>query len=410
MKKSVLMRDSGLFWLALCLTFVGLFFVFDAAYPRSIQRDLSILPREFLMQLLFTAVALAAGVFVAGRSPRTWLRASGFLWLLTVLALIAVEIPGIGYEMNGATRWIKLGPIPIQPAELAKVTLILYFAGVFANRKAWPDKIKRQKSFPLWMDNVGLPKLQRCMPGIWAVLALALIAMEPDLGTAAVLAVVGYLMCWTGGVSKKTMIVGTVAGLLMMLVAVKMEPYRMERIMNHFHRHEAALMDDIGFQSNQSELSMAGGGILGIGIGNGRAKHILPARTTDFIASTIAEETGFLGWLAVVGLLAALSLRLFLLAPKAPSKFGGLVLTGVGAWIAVQSVTNLLMANGTLPAIGIPLPFVSSGGSSLVALWVAIGMCQSALVPMPAPKKKQEEAVETGHHRWRDGRTRLSRA
>lgn len=408
MKRTVPMRDSGLFWLALALSLVGLFVIFDAAYPRSIQKDESLLPREFLAQVFYLVVALGAAYGVARVSIKTWLHASKMLWLLTVLALIAVEIPGIGKEMNGATRWIKLGPIPIQPSEIAKLTLILYLAGVFATRKGWPDKIKPSKNFVLWLDSVAVPKFKRCLPGIWAMLAIGLTALEPDLGTAAIMAFIAYMLCLTGGVTRKTLVVGTVGGLLLMLVAIKMEPYRVERIMNHFNRHDVTKMDDIGYQSNQSEFSMASGGIMGVGIGSGRAKHVIPAPTTDFVMTTVAEEIGFVGWLAVVGLLAALTIRLFLLAPKAPTKFGGLVLTGIGSWLGIQAVTNLMMANGTLPAIGIPLPLVSSGGSSLVAIWVAIGISQAALAPMP--QKKQEEAVATRDHGWRHGRTRLSRA
>lgn len=408
LKRSELMRDTGLFWLAIVLSVVGLFFIFDAAYPRSIQKDQSLIPKEFLYQCLYLVVALLAARWVSARSPKTWLKTSKVLWVFTFLALIAVEVPGIGHEMNGATRWIKVGPIPIQPSELAKLTVILYLAGVFATRKPFAEPAKRPRDFPSWLDKVAVPRLLRCMPGIWALLAIGLIAMEPDLGTAAILAVVGYGLCIVGGISKKTLVLGTAAGVLLMLVAVKMEPYRVERIANHFNRYDVSKMDDIGYQSNQSELSMASGSVLGVGLGGGRAKHVLPARTTDFITSTIAEETGFLGWLLVIGLLAALCVRLLLLAQKAPHRFGAMVLTGVGLWIAVQSVTNLLMANGTLPAIGIPLPFVSSGGSSLVALWVAVGLCQASLVPMP--QKQEEAAVAVSHHRWRHGRTRLSRA
>src|SRR5262249_2869093 len=141
--------------------------------------------------------------------------------------------------------------------------------------------------------------------------------------------------------------------------------------------------------------------------GAGRAKHVIPATTTDFIMATIGEEFGLLGSLVVIGLIATLVWRLFWLAQRANTKFAMLVLGGVGTWIAVQACTNVMMANGFLPAIGIPLPFISSGGSSLISLWLAMGLCQSVLAPVPVPG---EAELATGRDRWGHGRTRLSRA
>jgi cell division protein FtsW len=254
---------------------------------------------------------------------------------------------------------------------------------------------------------VAVPKIKRFMPALWVLLAIALIAKEPDLGTAAILAATAFVLGIVGGVSRKSLVWVGVIGCLGATLFVYAEPYRLDRISNHLHRYDASNVDDVGYQTVQSELAMASGGLFGVGAGAGRAKHVLPARTTDFIPATIAEEFGFVGWLVVVGLLGALVIRLFLLAPRSPTRFGALVLYGVGTWIGVQSVTNLCMANGFLPAIGIPLPFLSSGGSSLLALWAALGVCQSALAPLPKPK---EVPVAPGHHGWRHRRPRLSGA
>ena len=123
--------------------------------------------------------------------------------------------------------------------------------------------------------------------------------------------------------------------------------------------------------------------------------------------ATVGEEFGLLGSVGVLGLLGALVARLIWLANRAPTRFGMLFLGGVAAWLAVQSATNVMMANGTAPAIGIPLPFISSGGSSLIALWMAIGLCQAVMRPVPVAR---EAVVETDRDRWRHGRTHLSRA
>jgi cell division protein FtsW len=256
------------------------------------------------------------------------------------------------------------------------------------------------------MDTVMVPKLRRCLPGLWVLLAVVLINKEPDLGTAAVIAATAFVMFVAGGVTRKTLFVGVLLAALGVGAMIKQEPYRMERIANHASRWSDQNMDDTGYQTVQSEVAQASGGVLGVGIGAGRAKHVLPATTTDFIMATVGEEFGLLGSLVVVGLLGAFVLRLIVLAGRAETQFGALVLTGIAAWIGVQACTNIMMANGFLPAIGIPLPFISSGGSSLISLWLGIGLAQAVLAPLPA---KEEELAPRRHRRWHR-RARLSRA
>jgi cell division protein FtsW len=261
----------------------------------------------------------------------------------------------------------------------------------------------------LWakLDATFVPKLKRFLPAVWVFLGVILIEREPDLGTAAVVAFTTFVMFILGGVTWRSLVVGGALVLCGTFIMVKAQPYRMERILNHTQRWDAKNIDDIGFQTVQSELAQASGGIVGVGVGAGRAKHVIPATTTDFIMATIGEEFGLLGSVVVIGLLGALVARLLWLADRAKTRFGMLVLGGVGVWIGIQTCTNVMMANGLLPAIGIPLPFISSGGSSLIALWMAMGLCQAALRAVPVPK---EAMVEADRDRWRHGRARLSRA
>jgi cell division protein FtsW len=149
---------------------------------------------------------------------------------------------------------------------------------------------------------------------------------------------------------------------------------------------------------------MAAGGLVGVGVGAGRAKHILPAATTDFVMTTIAEETGLMGAIVVCAILAGIVFRLFYLSAYSQSDFARLVLQGIACCLAIQASVNVMMANGTLPPIGIPLPFFSSGGSSLIALWIAIGVAQSACAEQPTLEGRNE-----GHRNgWRNWRSRLS--
>lgn len=401
------LSDPTLFWLALLLTGIGMLFIFDAGYARSMRDERGMIPREFYMQIPFLICGLAAAYWAGRFNPSTLKKWSIGIFLFGMALLLAIEVPFIGYEMSGAHRWIGRPPFLLQPAEFFKVAAIIYLAGVFADRKAWPAKLPR---FPNWgakLDALAWPKIKRCLPALWVLIGIVLIEREPDLGTAAVVGVTSFVMFILGGVSRNTLIAGMLLAGFGGYFMVKAQPYRMERIENHLQRWDPRNVDDVGYQTVQAELAQATGGLFGVGAGSGRVKHVIPAPTTDFISATIGEEFGLLGFVAVFGLLGALVARLLWLAQQAQSRFSMLVLAGVATWIGVQACTNVMMANGFIPAIGIPLPFISSGGSSLIALWLALGFCQAALRPVPALK---EAKLEVDSNRWGHRRTRLSSA
>jgi len=404
LKRVFRVYDPILFWLAAVTTAVGMFFVFDAGFVRAVAKGSGTIPPEFRSQLYFVGPAILLSFVAAWLKPETWQKVAKYLWVFSLLLLVAVA--KFGTDMNGAKRWLGAGSYMIQPAEFTKIAVVVYLAYVFANRKAWPATRPKLKNSALWVDNVCIPKLARCWPAVWVLLAVVLIEKEPDLGTAAVVAVTAFAMFWAGGVTRKTLAVGLVLGGLGVGAMVKSQPYRLERIENHWSRWDPKNVDDATFQTDQAELHIADGGVLGVGIANGHVKHILPATTTDFIMATVGEETGLLGSLVVLGLIGGIVWRLLLQAQRATSRFQMLVLFGVAAWFGIQACVNVMMANAFLPAIGIPLPFISSGGSSLVALWMALGICQSAIGPEPV----KEAAPETGDHRWRNGRAHLSGA
>ena len=238
---------------------------------------------------------------------------------------------------------------------------------------------------------------------MWVLLAVILIEFEKDLGTAAVIATTGFAMFFPAKVRMKSIVIALCCAIVGTSFAIWKEPYRWERIVHHSQRWKDENIDDTEFQSVQAELAISSGGIFGIGIGPGRAKHVLPATTTDFIMATVGEETGLWGSFLVLGILGAIVFRLLYLAQRAQERFNMLLLYGVAFWIGIQTCVNVMMANAFLPAIGIPLPFISSGGSSLVALWLALGACQAALAPAPAKKQKATEAQSTGHARPSSG-------
>ena len=246
----------------------------------------------------------------------------------------------------------------------------------------------------------------RSWPLLFVLVASFLILIEPDLATAMVVTVVGVAMMVLSGMSRGSIISLGVLGLICVTFLVIKEPYRMARVSNHGDRWSQENIDGIGYQTTQSEAAMASGGLLGVGLGEGRAKHKLPAPTTDFVMATVAEETGLLGVVVVMGIMGGLVWRLMVMARDLNDRFGKYILYGTATWIGIQSCTNIVMANGFAPPIGVPMPFISAGGSSLMALWMAIGLCQSVA---GRSAKEVEELEDSRDGRWHR-RPRVSRA
>ncbi len=405
MTRNLKIYDSLILVLALAATGFGLVFAFDAGYPRSIAAGHGAIPPEFRTQLIMFVLSLVAGALMSTLSGERWYKLSKIIWFVAFISLFLPMVPGLKYTQGGADRWFKLPLLPpVQPAEFVKFAAILYLAGLFAKRKPWQAKPARD--WASFLDRNWSRKFKRILPALYVVIACVVIEKEPDMGTAAVVAMTAFVMFVVGGVSKWTLIIGSLVAIVSCSWLVTHEQYRMDRINNHFDRWSEQNRDDIGWQTVQSELGMASGGIIGVGPGAGRAKHVLPAATTDFVDATIGEEFGLFGVLLILAILGALSYRLMQLAKKANSPFASFVLAGTAAWIGIQACVNVMMANGMLPAIGIPLPFVSSGGSSLLSLWIALGVCNAVL----APATQKEESLEARRNRWRHRRTRLSRA
>lgn len=404
-KRLLLPVDPWLFTFAMIATLCGLAVIFDAGYARSILKGWGTIPPEFKMQLIYAVVSMVLGVCVAAVPIDFWRRNARWIILLAIVALFAVLIPGIGVTLNSATRWIRIGKLQIQPSEFAKVAVIVYLAAALSARKPWPANLTHPRDWADRLDRFAVPWLKR----IWPLIVVGLIAMkierEPDLGTASVILAVMMMMFWLGGVSRKNMLRLWAMGIIAVAFVAALAPYRLERIVNHRDLWSAKNVDDVGYQTAQSASAIAAGGVFGVGIGAGRAKHIMPAATTDFILATVGEETGLIGSICVLAIIGAVCGRLLILSRYAVSEFGRLLLLGICGWLAIQACVNMMMANGLLPPIGIPFPFFSSGGSSLIALWLAVGLAQAVAGEIP----QEEEVREDSRDRRRHGRTRLSR-
>ena len=396
--------DPILFWTCLGVSLVGLLAIWDAGYART--ESLAI-PPEFRNQIGYLAAAVLVG-WVCSFVPRGWWRWLAWVALAASFgALALVRVPGIGYSIAGAQRWIKLGSLTIQPSEFIKLAAVMFLAATMAAHAPWVAPRKAFKNFGERIDRAWAPKLKRGFPFLLVLVLAAMVERQPDLATAAMIVVCGTGIIVVAGVSRKSLAILALLAVVAAGFAIVEQPYRLERFRVHADRWESQNRLDGGYQSVVSETALARGGILGVGIGNGLAKQRLPAPTTDFVLTTVGEETGLLGVMVIVVLLGTVTLRLFVLSARAPDAFGRLALVGMAVWIGVQTCTSMMMVNGTLPPIGIPLPFVSYGGSSLLALWMGVGL--SMTMSAQAKTKKEVEQPAAGSYGWRDRRPRVSR-
>jgi cell division protein FtsW len=342
--------------LLLTLNFTGLAMILSASSVSSLE-DYGSPWYQFTRQAIWFAISLVALVLVLRRDYRTWRRHCGLLLLGSLFLLVLVLVPGIGMERNGATRWLGYGSLSIQPSELVKLTLIIFWADLLARRAKWIDDCRLT-----------------LVPVLLTFLAAAgMIMLQPNLGTTAIIFAVMIAMLFVAGTAGRWIAAVLAAGIAAGAAFAILFPWRWKRISAFLDPWKDA--QGVGYQTIESKSALANGGVTGTGLGEGRAKWgFLPEAHTDFIFSVIAEETGFMGGLLVIALLIALAVVGFQVAMKAPDRFGALLATGITAWFIVQSFLNIGQAVGALPVMGVPLPFVSSGGSSLLFSMIAAGI------------------------------------
>jgi cell division protein FtsW len=271
--------------------------------------------------------------------------------------LVLVLVPPFGQSINGTRRWLRWGPISVQPTELAKLALVVYLADFLARRQAVIGNLWRGILPPLMVTG-----------GV-----AGLVLLQPDLGSA--VAIVGVVLCMIFVAGARLAHLGMIGGLAVPVVAlaVYMAPYRLRRVLTFLDPW--ADPRGAGFQIIQSYLALGGGGFLGRGLGESKQKlFYLPEPHTDFIFAVLGEELGFLGALATVVLFGILLWRGIRIGLRVADPFGALVAFGVTALLVNQAVVNLGVVVGVFPTKGLPLPFVSSGGSSLLVAMAAVGL------------------------------------
>ena len=342
--------------LMLVLNLIGLAMVLSASSVTSLEDNGS--PwYQFFRQLMWFAIGSISVVFTMRRDYRRWRHHCGTGVIVVMVMLLLVLVPKVGVQANGATRWLGYGPVSIQPSEIAKLALIVFWADLLARRAKWIDEARL----------TVIPVI------ITFGIVAALIMKQPNLGTTMIvfcimismLFVGGAPMRWIGGLLGGGIGVGAAFAIL--------SPWRWARLTAFMDPWQDA--QGKGYQPIEAQTAVANGKLTGTGLGQGRSKWgFLPEAHTDFIYSVIAEETGFFGAVLVIALFVAFGVVGIRVAMKAPDRFGMLLATGITTWILVQAFLNIGQAVGRLPVMGVPLPFVSSGGSSLVVTMVAAGM------------------------------------
>ena len=344
----------------IALTALGIVMVYSSSSVRSYFSTADP-AAQGMEQLAWAGIGLT-GLLVASRIDFRHLRYLAIPFFVVTLALlVAVLIPGIGTEINGSRRWIVIpGFGSLQPAEFAKLAVVLYLAH-------WLDRRGREAR-TFWNGLVPFGLL--VAPGFF------LIAMEPDLGTAGVYAIVALSIFFMAGANLVylTAIGGAVLAVAWLMISAT--SYQMTRVQTFLDPFRDPL--GAGYNTIQGLLALGLGGITGLGLGESRMKYLyLPAPSTDFIFAIIGEEWGLVGTLAVVGLFIVIAYQGYRIAITAPDTFSGLVACGITTWLVVQACINMMVVTALMPVTGIPLPFISAGGSALTINLAAVGILLS---------------------------------
>lgn len=348
--------DYPLLTITLILLIAGLLIISSASVVVSQQNFGT--PYYYLIHQAAAAGIGLVLLFITKSIPyRAWRKVALPLLVLSLMLVAAVFLPKIGFSAGGATRWLKLGPITVQPSEMLKLSLILYLA-------SWLDAKKAQtKGFA----SAFLPFL------IVTGIAASLLILQPDIGTLIVVGGSATILYFLGG--GKMIQLGALLALALaaLVLLVQLAPYRANRLFVFLHPNEDP--QGIGYHINQALIAIGSGGFWGRGYGQSIQKYnYLPEPIGDSVFAVTVEEFGFVGALILGALFFSFFLRAMIVAKKTQDFFGKLLVTGIISLITLQSCINMAAISGVLPLTGIPLPFISYGGTSLVITLAMIGI------------------------------------
>jgi cell division protein FtsW len=358
--RSMLSKTTAPYYLILfaviLLTGLGLVMVLSSSSVKSFEENgntYSIFIKQVCV--LFRALGL---FYITSRLPAAlWIRISRVAIFFSIAALVLPQLPVLGKTINGNTNWIGVGPFTIQPSEFAKFGLILFCA---LQLRRHEERIN---------SDSPLNPVLLLLPGV--LMILGLIMVGKDLGTALVVMCIAGAMLFIGGVQMRHFVMGS--GFALAIVFVITQPNRLHRFTAVLHPFSEKNYKFAGWQTAHSVMGLASGGFFGVGLGASRQKWAnLSEANTDFIFSVIGEEMGLIGTLVVLTLYAILIYAIFRTAVQAKDIFSRYACAGVACWLMVQVAVNLGSDIGLFPVIGVTLPFISYGGSSLIANFIGV--------------------------------------
>lgn len=349
LRRPALSVEWSIFLLTCILCVIGILFVFEASVAEAFASfgNQFYFVKEQSISFGIGLMGLIVGTFIP---TEFWKKISPAMYGLSIILLIMVFIPGLGFEVNGARRWIGIAGFSFQPVEIVKFAMIIFFAN-------W---MERHQKLPPFLFLTGLP--------------VALLFIQPDMGSALIVISIAFGLYFLAGAPLKTFLTTGGVGIGLLLLLIVTSPYRLRRLTTFLDPESDPL--GASFHIRQIIIALGNGGILGQGIGNSRQKFsYIPEASTDSIFSIVAEEVGFVGSLAII-LLFALFLKLaHQICKKAPAgSYDHLLAHGILIWLGMQIVLNLSALVALVPLTGVPLPFFSYGGTSLVMVLSVIGI------------------------------------
>lgn len=360
-ERSTAKPDFVLLGTVAALSALGLLMEYTASAPRLEAAGLS--PTSDMMrQAVFVGLGVVVMLVASSMSDRTWQSLAPLVYGVSLLLLFAV-LSTVGAVRQGAQRWISLGVIDLQPSEVAKPAVVMALAvllsPVHENRMRWSRVAKA-------LAVAGIPA--------------ALVFVQPDLGTALVFGFVTVVMLFVAGMSLRQLALLLIAGIIAILAALQLgvlHEYQVNRLTGFLNSDEHAL--SLNYNQNQSQITIGRGGLFGQGLFQGAQTNLsfVPAQATDFIFTAVGEQLGFVGGALLIGLYGVLVWRMLLAASQARDRFSQLTAAGLAAMFAFHVFVNIGMTVGILPVTGIPLPFMSLGGSFYLSMAMSIGIANS---------------------------------
>jgi cell division protein FtsW len=341
----------------------------------------------FLRQLAFAGMGAVALLVLRRLDYHRYTPWAPVLAILAAVAMLATLAPGIGLRINGASRWLNLGPLgQIQPSEVGKLAFTLFLAGWVDRRR---DRLHR-------FGDGFLPFL------VLLAGALGLLMLEHDLGSALVMGAIFVSIYFAGGGRKRHLALTLLGLTVVFLLLVLLEGYRMQRLDVFLHPFKDPL--GTGFQSSQALIGLGSGGLTGVGLGQSVEKYFwLPEADTDFIYAIVGEETGLVGTTLILVAFVVLAVRGYRIALRAPDRLGLMIATGITTWVSFQAMLNMGTVTDTLPITGVPLPFISYGGTALAITMAAMGVLLNVAAQgeQSRVQRRTDAAVDLGRRDWR---------